>query len=316
MCEGPAFFLLSGCDKNHTPFSAPLVSWIKLKIKAFFGMLKQAHITALVFLLLVTLAGILPGFCLSAGVDTEAMTRAVEAAQRAEGTPAGDFELIDQDGVRFRLSEYFGAGKPLAVSFVYATCPEVCPGITAEFVKAINDARFKYGRKVNALTITFDPGRDTPRKMKQYGERYTKDFASFRFATGDFETIKGMAEKFGFFYSDRGDGSFDHIDMATVVMADGTIYKQVYSLRTGGALLTDRIGELVAGRPRASGTASLVEKIKFFCYKYDPYTNKYIIDYPVLLSMFLQAVVIGAVIAAVWGSRIKRFFLKRPKGGH
>ncbi|TAN63801.1 SCO family protein [bacterium] len=274
-------------------------------------MVKIVHIIAFAVLFLVTLAGVLPRVAAGANIDTEAMRQAVEAAAKAEGASAGDFELIDQDGSRFKLSDYFKDGKPLAVSFVYATCPEVCPAITAEFVKAVTDARFKYGNKINALVISFDPGRDTPKKMKEYGLRYTNNFGSFRFATGDGETVKRLAERFGFFYSDRGDGTFDHIDMVTVVKADGSIYKQVYSMRSGGAGLSDRLGELAAGRPVVSGSATIVEKIKFFCYKYDPYTNRYVIDYPVILSVFLQSVVIGAIIFAVWGNRMKRFFVRR-----
>lgn len=243
----------------------------------------------------------------SAGISPEALRDALDASLKVEGSPLGDAELIDQDGARFRLSDYSGKGRALVISFVYTKCPDVCPGITAEFIKAVEDARFKYRDKVDALTISFDPAFDTPARMKAYGLRFARDFKAERFATGDPATIKRLVEKTGFFYVKRDDGGFDHIDMATVLRPDGTIYRQVYGLRTTGALLTDRIGEVVAGKPVVSGS-SLIDRIKFFCYRYDPYTNRYVIDYAVLAGLVIQSVVIGAVIFAVWGARITGFF--------
>lgn len=235
----------------------------------------------------------------------EAMKDAIAASVKAEGRPLDDLELIDQDGVRFRLSDYFKNGRPLLVSFVYTTCPEVCPTITAEFRKVVDEARGKYGVMFGALTVTFDPDNDTVARMKAYGARFTRDFSAMRFATGRPADIKKLLSEVGFFYRKRADGSFDHLDMATIVRSDGTIYKQVYSMRTQGVFAVERIGELLTGRPAVYRPTTITEKLRFFCYKYDPKTNTYVIDYAVVAGMALEATVMAAIVALVWGGKIK-----------
>ncbi|MDP2688745.1 MAG: SCO family protein, partial [Deltaproteobacteria bacterium] len=208
-------------------------------------------------------------------------------------------------------SDYFNDGKPLVVSFIYTSCPVVCPAITAEFKKAVDEARSKFGDRFSVLSIGFDAENDTPEKLREYGSRFTDDFKRFRFAGGDRETIERMARSFGFFYRKKADGSFDHIDMVTTLRADGTIYRQVYSLRTQAEKLTARLDEMIAGKPALEPGASLMDRLKYFCYKYDPYTGKYAIDYSVFAGVGIQLTVILTIIYAVWGGRIKGFFRKK-----
>lgn len=252
----------------------------------------------------------------SAGLDAADMRNAVDAAARAEGTAPGDFELTDQDGVRFRLMDYFKGSKPhkpLVVSFIYASCPHVCPAVTAEVKKAAVDARERLGDRFNVLSISIDPQRDTPKRLKAYGLGFTRDFGLMRFAAPAQKDVKALTGKFGFFFAAKDDGSFDHIDMASVMKSDGTIYKQVYSIRTDGSGIKQRLDELITGKPAVS-SASIVDKIRFFCYKYDPYSNKYVIDYPVLVSIFLQTAVFAVIIGLVWGKKIKAFFRRNLRG--
>lgn len=244
-------------------------------------------------------------------LDAVQLRNAMEASIKAEGAKVDDYALIDQDGVKFNLSEYFKGNKPLVVSFIYTSCPQVCPTITAEFKRAIDSARAKYGDKFNVLTIGFDPEKDKPAKLKEYGHKFANDLTNFRLASSDPETIKKLTGQFGFFNVKRADGSFDHIDMVSVVRPDGRIYKQIYSVRTQSANIETRLEELFTGKTiSAGGSASLVDKIKFFCYRYDPYTGKYVIDFPVIISFVVQALVISLIIFIVWGKRIKGIFRK------
>lgn len=261
------------------------------------------------FMLLLFLAGFTAPV-LAEKVDPVALKAAVDRTAKAEGVKLDDYELVDQDGVKFRLSEYFGDGKPLVVSFIYTSCPTACPLISAEFKKAVDSARAKFGGKFNVLTIGFDPPNDTPEALKTYGRKFTEDLKTFRLATSDPETIKKLTEQFGFYYSKKADGTFDHIDMATTVRPDGTIYKQVYSLRTHSGNIKTRLDELITGKAYAGADASLIDKIKYFCYRYDPYTGKYIPDYAVFAGFFIQLFVLVAIVYSVWGSKLKGFFKK------
>ncbi|MBI5643340.1 MAG: SCO family protein [Deltaproteobacteria bacterium] len=261
-----------------------------------------------VFVFLLSLQA-MPAFA-AAPPDTEALREAFDASVKAEGTRLDEYALVDQDGVSFKLSDYFTQNKPLVISFVYTTCPQVCPTITAELKSVVDNARTRLGNRFNVLTIGFDPANDTPEGLKRYGHKLGSDFKDIRFATGSEETVRKLTRQVGFFYKKKEDGSFDHIDMVTVVRPDGTIYKQVYSLRTQSATLGSRLEELITGKTAAPGQVSLIDRLKYFCYKYDPYTGRYVIDYPIFLSIFIQLAVILAIIYAVWGKKIIGFFKK------
>lgn len=249
-----------------------------------------------------------------AQLDPVVLKNAVDAAAAAEGTRLADFELVDQDGVRFNLDEYFDGKMPLVIGYIYTSCPVVCPTITAEFKKAVDGAREAFGDRFNVLTIGFDPANDTPEALREYGSRYTGDFKGFRFASSDPETVERLLKQVGFFSVRQKDGSFDHMDMATTVRPDGTIYRQVYSLRSQPQNLAFRLEELLTGKAGGEGTLSLVDKLKFFCYRYDPYSGRYVLDYPVFVSVALQAVIIGGIFYAVWGRRILARRRKKKEG--
>lgn len=244
-------------------------------------------------------------------LDPVTLKNAVDASVKAEGTALPDIELVDQDGVRFSLSEYFGVGKPLVISYVYTSCPVVCPTITAEFKKAVDGAKEAFGDRFNVLTVGFDPSGDTPARLREYGGRFTKSFEGFRFASSDEESMERLLNAVGFFRARQDDGSFDHMDMVTTVKPDGTIYRQVYSLRTQQQNLALRLEELLTGKAGVPSSLTLVDKLKFFCYRYDPYSGRYVLDYPVFVSILLQALIIGGVFYAVWG----RKWLRKKKEG-
>lgn len=245
-------------------------------------------------------------------LDPVVLKNAVDASARAEGTRLPEVELVDQDGLRFSLSEYFSGGKPLVISYIYTSCPVVCPTITTEFKKAVDGAKEAFGDKFNVLTIGFDPANDTPSSLNEYGRKFTGSFEGFRFASSDEESIEKLLAAVGFFRVRQDDGSFDHIDMVTTVKPDGTIYRQVYSLRTQQQNLALRLEELLTGKAGTASSLTLVDKLKFFCYRYDPYSGKYVLDYPVFVSIFLQALIIGGIFYAVWG----RKWLRKKKEGN
>ncbi len=247
--------------------------------------------------------------------DIEIMRKAFESSTKAEGVKLDDYSLVDQDGKRFQLGEYFNAGKPLVVGFAYTSCDSVCPTITTEFKKAVDDARKKFGDRFNVLTIAFDPARDTSKKLREYGQRFTRDFRDFRFATSDEATIEKLTRQFGFFYVKNREGGFDHIDMVSVVRPDGTIYKQVYGVRTQGNSVVTRLEELITGKPESLKSASLITKIAYFCTRYDPATGKYVVNYALLVGFLLEVIFVATVFIAVWGRRILDFSRRHFKRG-
>src|SRR3990172_3597892 len=155
---------------------------------------------------------------------------------------------------------------------------------------------------------------DTEEKLKRFSKRYASGRGGIRFAGSDAPTIKALTERTGFFFKKNDDGWFDHMDMVTVVDKNGVIYRQIYGIRASGDELVRTLRELVTGASPGGRPVTLIEKIKYFCYKYDKASGRYVFDYALVLGMFLEFIVIAAIVIAMWGKGIAAFFKRRSEG--
>src|SRR5262245_59902972 len=74
--------------------------------------------------------------------------------------PAPAFSLTAQDGRRLSLNELHG--KVVVVTFIYTSCADACPLLTAKMAALQDDLGNEFGPKIFFLSITVDPERDTP----------------------------------------------------------------------------------------------------------------------------------------------------------
>lgn len=120
----------------------------------------------------------------------QATTAAREAAipdPGWEGVTIPDFVLVDQDG--HEVDQTILDGRVTLMDFFFSDCPFVCPGLTAAMLR-LSDALA--GTPVQFLSVSVNPTRDTPAKLRDYGSRYGADFTRWRFLTGEPATIEAM----------------------------------------------------------------------------------------------------------------------------
>jgi protein SCO1 len=94
--------------------------------------------------------------------ETGPLTARFEGAVLPQGVRAPDFSLRDQDGEPIRMRGL--RGRPVIVTFLYATCEETCPA-QAQQVKG---ALAELGHDVPAIAIAVDPPRDTPKRARAF----------------------------------------------------------------------------------------------------------------------------------------------------
>ena len=99
--------------------------------------------------------------------------------------------------------------------------------------------------------------------------------------------------------------------MVTIVDKEGKIYKQIYGLDFKPVEILEPLSQSInMVKPVVSKPLSIIERIKLFCYKYDEATGKYKLDYGVLVTISIGAVLriltMGWFIYLLWGK-------KRPK---
>ncbi|HXG50238.1 MAG TPA: SCO family protein [candidate division Zixibacteria bacterium] len=136
-------------------------------------------------------------------------------ARRIVHVPVPDLELVDQDGKPFRFASL--RGKIVVVSFIFATCPDVCPLLTAKLAGIQRALGSSGGDAVRLLSITTDPERDTPELLKAYGANYRADFERWRFLTGNRAQLAATWKAFGVTVTRSAGGQIRHTAITSLI---------------------------------------------------------------------------------------------------
>lgn len=240
---------------------------------------------------------------LSGAVPAFDYDQALATSQAALGTQVGDYRFTDTDGEILTLGQL--RGKPLVLSMVYTSCYQICPMTTRHLSKIVEKARAALGDdSFTVAVVGFDTAVDTPDAMRFFGAKQGISDQGWKLLSADPQTIKSLSQDLGFLYYPSSNG-FDHLIQATVIDAEGRVYRQVYGQVFDTPLLVDPLIELVLGRkaPEQPLLANLVSKIKLFCTTYDPVRDGYYFDYSLFLGMLIGATIIvfaGTVVVRGW----------------
>jgi protein SCO1/2 len=142
---------------------------------------------------------------------------------------APDFTLTSQDGAEVTLASL--RGKVVAVAFIYASCPDVCPMLTDKMARVQDALGADFGAKVAFLSITTDPEHDTPQVLKEYAEAFDADLAGWSFLTGEPAAIRDVAHRYGVAVVKAADGQVDHTLLTTLIDRQGTMRVQYLGYR-------------------------------------------------------------------------------------
>ena len=141
-----------------------------------------------------------------------------------------DVALVDQDSAAFTFPGDL-AGRPAYVTAVYTNCPDVCPMTMAQTLK-VRQALGADAARVQFVTLSFDPARDTPSVLRRYAETWALG-TDWRLTTGDSADVSGLMDRLAIRTEVSRRDTF----------ADGRVY---YALsHTDKAVLLDSEGHVV-----------------------------------------------------------------------
>jgi len=143
--------------------------------------------------------------------------------------PAPAFALTSQDGTPVALADF--RGKVLAVTFIYTSCMDTCPVLTALMASVQDQLGPDFGKRIVFVSITVDPERDTPEVLKRYAERFGADLNGWAFLTGDPAAIRDVVLGYGAFAAKNADGQVDHTFLTSIVDRSGTLRVQYLGVR-------------------------------------------------------------------------------------
>jgi protein SCO1 len=104
--------------------------------------------------------------------------------------------LVDQDGRKLRLASDALADRIVVVGFVYTNCTDICPMVSHTFAQLQQSLAPLMEKKVRLVSLTVDPVRDTPARLKEYSAHFEPK-AGWLWLTGDITNVAQALQAFG-----------------------------------------------------------------------------------------------------------------------
>jgi protein SCO1 len=104
--------------------------------------------------------------------------------------------VVTQDGKTLNFYDDVIKGKIVLISFIYTNCPDLCPLTTARMTQLEDKLGDRVGRDIFFISMTVDPVRDTPEKLKEFATAFGVG-PGWLFLTGKPEHIKAINAKLG-----------------------------------------------------------------------------------------------------------------------
>lgn len=139
--------------------------------------------------------------------------------RRVVKTPVPDFKLTDQEGRPFQFIS--ARGKLVLVTFIFTTCPGVCPLLTAKFAAIQRTLKEEKAKDFLLLSLSTDPERDSPAALKDYAKRFGADLRSWSFLTGSRHDLAKVWKSFGVNVTKTESGDVQHTSFTTLIDRQG-----------------------------------------------------------------------------------------------
>jgi len=157
-----------------------------------------------------------------------------------------DALLTDQNGKAVRFKADMMADRLVVINFIYTTCTTVCPVQSALIADLQRRLGERSGKDVALISVSVDPLRDTPLRLKEFAARY-KAGPGWSFLTGSRPAVDEVLKAFDVYTPNFADHP------AAVLVGDPRSGEWVRYLGFPSSdQLLGRIRELQAGSVRSA----------------------------------------------------------------
>lgn len=104
--------------------------------------------------------------------------------------------LLTQDGREVRFYDDVLKDRVVVISFIYTSCRDICPLVTARLAQVYEQLGEIAGRDIQFISISLDPENDTPEKMREHANAFRSD-QRWLFLTGQPDNVKLVRHKLG-----------------------------------------------------------------------------------------------------------------------
>ena len=228
--------------------------------------MKYDYFSALKLMALLLALGLAP-VCVSAGeadhehhqheaiaegeADPHAHHKAMlnKPAERAKSTEVDllDRTLVDQDGRQVKFVSDVIADKIVVMDFIYTTCTTVCPVLSALLGQVQGRLGDQLGGDVVLVSVSVDPTRDTPQRLKAYAARYQAQ-PGWIWLTGPKRTMDEVLDGLGAYSPDFE----NHPSMVLVGDGRSGEWSRFFGFPSSDRIM-DQVNALQAARQTAAG---------------------------------------------------------------
>jgi len=139
----------------------------------------------------------------------------------SERDPAPDFELTDQNGRMVRFEDM--RGDVVLLDFIFTHCAGPCPILTSSHVTLQRSIPAELRERVQFVSITLDPRRDTPEALLAYATARGADLSDWSFLTGPVDRVDRVLADYGVGKALGEDGEIQHTVVSFLIDPQGRI---------------------------------------------------------------------------------------------
>jgi len=165
------------------------------------------------------------------------------------GDPLPDYALVAEDGRQIHISDF--RGRVLAFTFFYTRCPlpDYCPRMNNNFeqTRKILLADPKAPKNWELLSISFDPGYDTPAVLASYANVYRGDDTNrWLFVSAPTNVLRDATQRLDLSVLWQGNTLYSHNLRTVVLDSRGGVYRLFDGNRWTPQELADAIREVAS----------------------------------------------------------------------
>jgi protein SCO1 len=142
------------------------------------------------------------------------------------------FSLVDEDAKAFTRDDLLG--RVWVADFVFTACADACPRLQSK-MKSLQERLIplQQGGNISLLSISVDPERDTPEKLRDYAQIFGQRKGQWRYLTGEQREVEKTVVR-GF-----------HTAMAKMPTGNTDAHLEAFDIMHGERLvLVDRLGRI------------------------------------------------------------------------
>lgn len=205
----------------------------------------------------------------------------------------------DESGREVSLGTFFDGRKPVLLTLIYFSCPGLCNLHLNGVFEALKKMEWSAGQKFEVVAISFDPkeGSELAAKKK---ENYLKEYlrpgtdSGIHFLTADQQTIDQFTNMVGFHYKwNEQANEWAHASAAMIATGDGKLARYLHGIQFEPEVFKLALNEAANGK-----IGSLMDKMVWYCFRYDPKTSKYTL-YAFRMVQVGAALIVFALLAVL-----------------